>query len=115
MKYKLNENFFDRKKPVLVDPDLHSEALWIRIRIPNTHKDKIEAKDLRFTILFSYSKKKLYFKENCLLYNFFIIFSFKIDNTNLDPDPNWAEILDRDPNSMYLDPQHWNKLSFPLR
>ena len=24
-----------------------------------------------------------------------------------DPDPNWAKILDPDPNSMYLDPQHW--------
>ena len=23
-----------------------------------------------------------------------------------DPDPNWAKILDPDPNSMYLDPQH---------
>ena len=25
---------------------------------------------------------------------------------DLDPDPNWAKILDPDPNSMYLDPQH---------
>ena len=23
-----------------------------------------------------------------------------------DPDPNWAKILDLDPNSMYWDPQH---------
>ena len=43
------------------------------------------------------------------------MFSFKIDITgitlepdpDLDPDPNWAKILDPDPNSMYLDPQHW--------
>ena len=35
-------------------------------------------------------------------------FSFKIGNITLDPDPNWAKILDPDPdpNSMYLDPQH---------
>ena len=26
-----------------------------------------------------------------------------------DPDPNRAKILDPDPNSMYLDPQHWTK------
>ena len=39
---------------------------------------------------------------------------FKIDNTvtlnpDPNPDPNWATILDPDPNSMYLDPQHWFK------
>ena len=30
-------------------------------------------------------------------------------NINLDPDPNWAKILDPDldQNSMYLDPQDW--------
>ena len=33
--------------------------------------------------------------------------SFKIDNITLDPNPNWANILDQDPNSMYLDPEHW--------
>ena len=26
-----------------------------------------------------------------------------------DSDPNWAKILDPDPISMYLDPQHWLK------
>ena len=38
----------------------------------------------------------------------FLIFSLKIDCITLDPDPdpNWAKILDPDPNSMYLDPQH---------
>ena len=25
----------------------------------------------------------------------------------MDPDPNWAKLQDLDPNSMYLDPQHW--------
>ena len=29
---------------------------------------------------------------------------------DLDPDPNWAKILDSDPNSMYLDPQHCCKV-----
>ena len=33
-------------------------------------------------------------------------FSFKIHSITLDPDPKWAKILDPDPNSMYLDPQH---------
>ena len=28
---------------------------------------------------------------------------------DLDPDPNWAKILDSDPNSMYLDPQHCHR------
>ena len=30
-------------------------------------------------------------------------------NINLDPDPNWAKILDPDldQNSMYVDPQDW--------
>ena len=34
-----------------------------------------------------------------------IIFSFQIYNWTLDqdPDPNWAKILDPNPNSMYLD------------
>ena len=26
---------------------------------------------------------------------------------DLDPHPNWAKFLDPDPNSIYLDPQHW--------
>ena len=34
----------------------------------------------------------------------FWFFFFKIDRITLDPDPNWAQILDPDPNSMYLDP-----------
>ena len=36
----------------------------------------------------------------------FLLFVFKNDNISPDPDPNWAKILDPDPNSMYLDPQH---------
>ena len=33
----------------------------------------------------------------------------EINSLTLDPDPNpnWAKILDPDPNSMYLDPQHF--------
>ena len=33
----------------------------------------------------------------------------------LDPDPNWAKILDPDPNSIYLDPQHcwWYPCQIP--
>ena len=52
-------------------------------------------------------KKYTCFKEN---YFSFGIFSFKIDRITLDPDPDpyWGKILDpdRDPNSMYWDPQH---------
>ena len=38
---------------------------------------------------------------------YFLIICLKIDDITLDPDPNWAKILDPNPNSMYLDPQHW--------
>ena len=44
-----------------------------------------------------------FFKDNFFLT--FLIFSFKTDSLVLDPDPNWAKILDPEPNSMYLDPQ----------
>ena len=37
----------------------------------------------------------------------FLIFSYKIDSITLDPDQNGANILDPDPNSMYLDAQQW--------
>ena len=54
-------------------------------------------------------------KYTCFIENYFSlalfwIFSFKIDCITLDPDlnPNWAKSLDPDPNSMYLDPQHWS-------
>ena len=42
------------------------------------------------------------------MYNYVQLFfsSLKIDNITLDPDPNWANILDPCPNSMYLAPQH---------
>ena len=35
-----------------------------------------------------------------------IIFFFKIDNKTLDPDPNWAILLNPDP---YQNPQHQKK------
>ena len=44
--------------------------------------------------------KKIVFSK--IIFNFF----FQIDSITLDPDPNWAKILDPDPKSMYLDPQH---------
>ena len=50
----------------------------------------MEAKDVRFKIP--------------------VLIKNSIDSTgitlNPDPDPNWAKLLDPDPNSMYLDPQH---------
>ena len=33
----------------------------------------------------------------------------------MDPDPNWAKILDPDPYSMSLDLQHWLKTYFFLK
>ena len=49
-------------------------------------------------------------RKNCFSLKLFWIFSFKIDTSSitLDTDPNWAKILDLDPdpNSMFLDPQH---------
>ena len=48
--------------------------------------------------------------ENCFSLELFFIFSFKIDCITLDPDPD--KNLDPDPNTMYLDPQHWLKCFF---
>ena len=52
------------------------------------------------------------FKKNFLwtffpLRLFILNIFFKIDDITLDPDPNWAKILEPDPepNSMFLDPQ----------
>ena len=87
----------------------------------------MKAKDVRFKIKIHYSetqlstnffrwhlviivlKKYTVFKENCFYLKLFLISSFKNDSITMDPDPdpNWAKILDPDPNSMYLDPQHW--------
>ena len=43
------------------------------------------------------------FKENYFSLKLFKKISFKVDSIALDPDPdpNWAKILDPDPNSMY--------------
>ena len=61
----------------------------------------------------------LFLKRNNFLKIFFLYLFLKIDFITLDtdqdpdldpvpaPDPNWVKILDPDPNSMYLDPQHW--------
>ena len=113
--------------------DPYSGASLIRIRIRNTDpdphmqiKNKMEAKDARFKILINNSETQLIknffmwqyllivsknigtcFKENYFSLQLFWMFSFKIDSIPLDPDPNWAKILDPDPNSMYLDQQHW--------
>ena len=46
--------------------------------------------------------KNSVFKANCSSVNKF--FFFKINNITMDPDPNWAKILDPDPR--YLNPQH---------
>ena len=51
-------------------------------------------------------KKDLFKEKNFSKIIFNFVSSFKIDNITLDPNPNWANILDPDPNSMYLDPQH---------
>ena len=61
--------------------------------------------------LCAYSFKKYTgLKKIIFFIKLFGIFYFKIDSITLDPDrdpnPNWAKILDPDPNSMYLDPQH---------
>ena len=57
--------------------------------------------------LFSFSLTRLFFKENCLSLKLFLIYFVSKLITTLDPDPNWAKILDPDPNSVYLDPQQW--------
>ena len=43
----------------------------------------------------------------------FLFLPFKIDNITLDPDPNWAKILDPDPKTkfnVFFYPQHCNKV-----
>ena len=58
---------------------------------------------------------KHFFRRHFVLkiFKLFVIFYFKIDSITLDPepDPNRAKILDPDPNSMYLDPQHCSWLT----
>ena len=47
--------------------------------------------------MYTYFKKiPVFFSK--IIYNF----SFKINSITLDPDLNWAKILDPDQNSMYL-------------
>ena len=75
----------------------------------------MEAKDVRFKILINNSETQLIKTRGrdttprpppTFFSKIILNFSFKIDSITLDPDPNWAKILDPDPNSMYLDPQH---------
>ena len=62
--------------------------------------------------------KKLCLKK--IPFKIFLKFSLKSDRLTLvrdpDKDPNWAKILDpyqdRDPNRMYLDPQHCSKVTY---
>ena len=61
-------------------------------------------------VLIVFKKFTCFKLENDFSLKLFWIFSFKVDSTlstALDPDPDWAKILDPDPNSMYLDRQHW--------
>ena len=55
-------------------------------------------------------EKHTCFIENYFSLQLFLIFFFKVDSIALDPDPSWAEILDPDPNSMCLDPQHCRRV-----
>ena len=53
----------------------------------------------------------IFFKERLLFTElFFYFYNINLDqDPDLDPDPNpfWTKVQDPDPNSMYLDPQHW--------
>ena len=69
--------------------------------INSQFRDSTDKKVLLLPLFYyQYSLKKIFL--NYLYYPFLL----KIIIT-LDPDPNWAKILYPDPNSMYLDPQHW--------
>ena len=50
--------------------------------------------------------KKNFFIKKIVFYKIAFNYFFKIDYITLDPGPNGANILNPDPNSMYLDPQH---------
>ena len=57
-------------------------------------------------------KKQIIFSTIILIFFFFKVDSIPValdPDLDTDPDLNWAKILgpDPDPNSMYLDPQHW--------
>ena len=51
--------------------------------------------------------------KNIFFSNLYSLIFFFIDNISLDPDLNWAKILDQDPNSMYLDQCIWISVSDP--
>jgi hypothetical protein len=85
-----------------LDPD--SETLWIRI--PNTDPG---ARQMNNTDIFDLIGLKFWFKKswerNCLRK-----FCFSLDpDPELDPDPDWAKMLDPDPYSINPDLQPWFK------
>ena len=54
--------------------------------------------------------KKFFFSKNIYKYFSKLITEVPVtldQDPDLDPNPNWATILDPDPNSMQFDPQHW--------
>ena len=90
----------------------------------------MEAKDVRFNLRYKLTIQRLNWFKNVLRRHFvltvffkyryllvknkiilskiiFNFFFFKFNSLTPDPDPNCAKILDPDPNSMYLNLQHW--------
>ena len=68
--------------------------------------NKISSGDIIFLSILKNTGTGIFLGENCFSLKLFLMFFLKTDNIILDPDPNWANIPDPDPNSMYLDPQH---------
>ena len=60
----------------------------------------------QFVIIVKQKYTGYLFNRNLFFSKIIFSFSFKVDSITLDPDPNWAKILDPDPNSKYLDPKH---------
>ena len=84
----------------------------IKIKDKNSpFRDSTDEKVRKLPLL-SDSLKNIFFKENCFYLNFFSFFSQVVQySITLDPDPYWAKILEPDPSSMYLGPQHWSSFS----
>ena len=90
------------------------EAKYVRLKILINNSEAHLIKNSLCDSIFLWLKQytSTCFNEKYLSLKLFTIFSFKIDSINLepDPDPNWAKIMDPDPNSMYLDPQNCLKV-----
>ena len=70
--------------------------LRYKFTIQRLYRGQISLGVILFLVLKKCTLRKKFLKH-------YFQFSFKIGSITLGPDPNWAKILDPDPNSIYLD------------